>query len=89
MPNGLAFSFGVLCGMAAFVVTRKCIVKAEKIARKEAYKDYQERQAMRTEAFNRGYECARKDYSNITEVERFVDTFKGRNVKMRYKEVSG
>ena len=32
MPNGLAFSFGVLCGMAAFVVTRKCIVKAEKIA---------------------------------------------------------
>jgi hypothetical protein len=88
MPTGLSYALGVLSGMALFTFTRKCIIKAERVARKEAYKDYQEKQHLRTEAFNRGYECARKDYSNITEVERFVDTFKGRNVKLRYKEVN-
>lgn len=88
MPFGFGYALGVLSGAALFAIVRKCIVKAERIARKEAYKDYQERQSLRTEAFNRGYECARKDYSNITEVERFVDTFKGRNVKLRYKEVN-
>lgn len=87
MPDAIIYSLGVLSGAALIIVTRKYMDKAAKIARKEAYREYEDRQSMRTEAFNRGYARARQDYHNMSEVERFADTFNGRNVKMHYREV--
>lgn len=87
MPSPLAFTLGVFVGAALIIVVRKSIIKAERAAKKEAYKDYCYHQSLRTEAFNRGYNRAKQDYQNMSEVERFADTFRNHSVKMQFREV--
>ena len=86
MPDVLIYVGGVLTGMALMVTVKKCADCAATNARKAAYRECDERQRLRTDAFNRGYERARQDYRNMSEVERFADTFKGRKVKLQVRE---
>lgn len=87
MPNVLIYVGGVLSGICLMVTVKRCADCAATNARKAAYRECDERQRMRTDAFNRGYERARQDYRNMSEVERFADTFNGRKLKMQMREV--
>ena len=87
MPDVLIYVGGVLTGTALMVTVKKCAERAAITARKAAYRECDERQRLRTDAFNRGYERARQDYRNMSEVERFADTFNGRKLKMQMREV--
>ena len=88
MPDAIIYSLGVFSGAALIIIVRKYIVKAEKAAKMQAYKEYCHHQSLKTEAFNRGYNRAKQDYSNMSEIERFAETFNGRNVKMHFREVT-
>lgn len=87
MPDGLIYALGVLSGAVLIAAVRKHVIKAEKAAKKRAYDEYCYHQSIRTEAFNRGYDRAKQDYRNMSEVERLADTFRNRNVKMQFREV--
>lgn len=87
MPDVLEYIVGFAMGVATMIILRRNIVKAEKAARKVAMHDFQVRQNIRTEAFNRGYSRAREDYENMTEIERFARTFEGHKVKMQVRGV--
>lgn len=86
MPDVLAYVLGVFTGAALVLVIRRCTKIAAEKARDAAIIECRDRQRERTNAFNRGYARAREDYRNMSEVERFADTFEGRRVKLHVRE---
>ena len=87
MPDVLIYVGGIVTGVGLMATVRRYADVAARNARKAAYKECEIQQQMRTSAFNRGYDRARQDYRNMSEVERFADTFNGRKVKMQMREV--
>lgn len=87
MPDGIAFALGVLCGATLLIAFQKKVENARKAAKRDGYKECEYHQSIRTEAFNRGYDRARRDYRNMSEVERFAETFNGHKVKMQMRGV--
>lgn len=87
MPDVLIYVGGILSGVGLMATVRRCSDRAADRARKAAWRECEARQHARTEAYNRGYERARQDYRNMTEVERFAETFEGRKVKLKAREV--
>lgn len=85
MPTGIAYAIGVLSGVALLALVQKKVEQARKAAKREGYKECEYHQSIRTEAFNRGYDRARRDYRNMSEVERFAETFNGHKVKMQMR----
>ena len=85
MPSGIAYALGVLSGVVLLALVQKKVEQARKAAKREGYKECEYHQSIRTEAFNRGYDRARKDYRNMSEVERFAETFNGHKVKMQMR----
>lgn len=87
MPDGIIYALGVLSGAALLALVQKKVKQARKEAKREGYKECEYHQSIRTEAFNRGYDRARRDYRNMSEVERFAETFNGHKVKMQMRGV--
>lgn len=83
MPDVLIYIGGVISGGGLVLLIRKCANVAADNARKSAIKEFDSRLKERTAAFNRGYEKAKEDYRNMTEVERFAETLEGHRVKLR------
>ena len=86
MPDVLIYVGGMITGGGLVLLMRKCAMVAAENARKSAKDEFDSRLRERTAAFNRGYERAREDYRNMSEVERFADTFEGRRVKLKVRE---
>lgn len=87
MPDVLIYVGGIVTGVGLMATVRRYADIAARNARRAAYEECKAQQKMRTFAFSRGYECAKQDYRNMSEVERFADTFNGRKVKMQMREV--
>ena len=75
----------VVLYVVLLALVQKKVEQARKAAKREGYKECEYHQSIRTEAFNRGYDRARRDYRNMSEVERFAETFNGHKVKMQMR----
>ena len=87
MPDVLIYVGGLISGVGLMATVRRCADVAARNARITAYEECKSQQRMRAFAYNRGYERAQQDYRNMSEVERFAETFNGRKVKMQMREV--
>ena len=86
MLKVLIYVGGFLSGVTLMATIRRCTERAAVNARKAAFREFSTRQQAEDDAYHRGYNHAKRDYLNMSEVERFADAFKGRNVKMQVRE---
>ena len=86
MVKVLIYVGGFLTGVALMVTIRRCTERAAEMARKAAFREFNDRRQAQDEAYNRGYNRAKRDYHNMNEIERFADAFEGRRVKMQVRE---
>lgn len=87
MLKVLIYVGGLLTGVVLMATIRRCTERAAQAARKAAFREFSDRRQAQDEAYNRGYNRAKRDYRNMNEIERFADAFEGRKVKMQVHEV--
>lgn len=85
MLKVLIYVFGLVTGAALMQTIRRCAERAAREARKAAMKEFRDQQDARNDAYSRGYNRARREYANMTEVERFASAFEGRRVKTQVR----